>query len=353
MNPAVNRDLTVSQFLEIYVADHMLAKGLSYESSERWKLERVERMWGSQKLGEIQHADVMAFVLSLQRSTVQASTVRRYFARIRHMFGWAERHDYIQSTPIKKGLIELQPENNERSRRPTAEELHAILEAADPFLRDYLIVMLDTGLRRKSLLGLQFRQVRWEEGRNGVVSLPPRLLKQRKGQRIPLTRSARVVLARRFEQLGGLASGDAYVFGDAFGQKYMSPTPVVKRWNAALKAAGLKDPERGIDPDLQLRDLRGESASRLKDQRVPVSTIQQYLGHSSLAMTQRYLRPRVGELQEVADALERYAVQEEPTVKPTAGDSGENELSDSLRKYGGPPGDRTQDTVIKSHVLYH
>ena len=36
-----------------------------------------------------------------------------------------------------------------------------------------------------------------------------------------------------------------------------------------------------------------------------------------------------------------------------ANETADNSLSEGELGIGGPPGDRTQDTVIKSHVLYH
>jgi hypothetical protein len=48
------------------------------------------------------------------------------------------------------------------------------------------------------------------------------------------------------------------------------------------------------------------------------------------------------------------------TITGTIGRAGADQLRDRLAKsgkflgkIGGPPGDRTRDTVIKSHVLYH
>ena len=358
-------DLTVSEFLDVYTSDYVQARQLaSYATSERWRLEQFRRRWGSQRISAIQHADIETYLVDIRKTGARPSTVKRYFARLSHMFRWAERQGYLERTPIQPGKFDLQPENNERSRRPSSDELNRILDAADPFLRDYLLVKLDTGLRRGSLLNLQFKHVRWDDGRQGVLSLPPRLLKQGKGQRIPLTTAARAVMERRLFQLGDFASDDAYVFGDAAGTRYRSATPIVSRWNAALKKTGLKDAERGIDVDLHEHDLRGECASRLKDPSVNVSVIQRFLGHSSLAMTQRYLRPRVGELEDAADALEQYGLSEEPTIKPTVAGSGTPAdaiaasnatpvlLSDGANLDGAEGQNRTADTMIFSHVLY-
>jgi hypothetical protein len=46
-----------------------------------------------------------------------------------------------------------------------------------------------------------------------------------------------------------------------------------------------------------------------------------------------------------------HSRQESAAQSPEA--SGANPLSEGYLVISGPPGDRTQDTVIKSHVLYH
>ncbi len=291
----------------------------SYGSSEKWKIARIRRRWGKRRIRDIRQIDVQRLLNDIGKGGAKPATVRRYFARIRHMLNWAERYEFIEKNPIRKGAIELEPEHNERSRRPTPDELNGIFKAADQFLKDYLEVKLDTGLRRGSMLRLQFKYIDESQGRHGVLVIPPRLLKQRKGQILPLTLRAKTVLARRWAPLSNSRLGrEAFVFGDESGNAFKSVTPFTKRWYAALRVAGIKDSKKGIDLDLHEHDLRGECASRLNELGMPLSTIQQWLGHSSLAMTQRYLRARVGELNDAAAALDTLeGLREGPTLGPT------------------------------------
>lgn len=89
------------------------------------------------------------------------------------------------------------------------------------------------------------------------------------------------------------------MFGSVVGEVYRSSNPLRDRWKAAVTSAGLDG------TDLRFHDLRGEAASRLADLGVPVHIIMRFLDHGSLAMTQRYLRARVGALDDLAD-LERH-----------------------------------------------
>jgi integrase len=69
---------------------------------------------------------------------------------------------------------------------------------------------------------------------------------------------------------------DAYVFGDAVGQRVKS---VRTAWKNATEAAGLDG--------LQLRDLRHEAGSRFDEAGVPISYTSKILGHSNLNTTSR------------------------------------------------------------------
>ena len=64
-------------------------------------------------------------------------------------------------------------------------------------------------------------------------------------------------------------------------------------------------------------------------------------------------RGRDGTITEIGPGEPEFRVEFDDGRQPTTGyltscGSRRHELSD-----GGPPGDRTRDTVIKSHVLYH
>ncbi len=104
----VNGDITVAQFLDTYVEEHMKARRLSsYRSSERWKIDRVRKRWGKRRLRDLRQIDILSFLNDLRKKDVQPSTVRRHYARINHMLNWAERYEYIDHNPLKKGAFEL------------------------------------------------------------------------------------------------------------------------------------------------------------------------------------------------------------------------------------------------------
>lgn len=99
------------------------------------------------------------------------------------------------------------------------------------------------------------------------------------------------------EMREGLGLGpDAYVFGTDLG---FQRKDFRDAWKSALKSAGLRH------LDIHWHDLRGEFGSRLLEAGVNLRDIQKIYGHSSLNVTERYLRPRVSAFQDAFTKLER------------------------------------------------
>jgi hypothetical protein len=86
-----------------------------------------------------------------------------------------------------------------------------------------------------------------------------------------------------------------------------------------------------------------------------------FLGHAITTAT-RYLQSSALGLEKALEQLESGEMRtkggQDKEVATGAGaadaaDGAGNALAGQRLDVGGPPGDRTQDTVIKSHVLYH
>lgn len=295
-SPSSPRPATFAAFLTLYQVEYCEAKGLrSWGSDRKWKLGKVAKVWGERPLTAIASKDVEAFFSALRAEGAAPATLRRYYAHLRHAFGWAERRKLIERSPVRDAHVELPKEENERTRRLEQHEERALFAVADPFLRDAMIVTLATCVRRRTLLALQRKHISLERS---TLTLPSSLLKGKRPLVLPLTRRAKGALARRLRVLPD--SPDAFIFGDEAGNAFKGPTPLTRRWYEALEKAGLRH------ANLWWHDLRGEGASRLAEMRVSIDVIRRLLGHTTLAMTQRYLRARVGQLAEVVEALERW-----------------------------------------------
>lgn len=116
------------------------------------------------------------------------------------------------------------------------------------------------------------------------TSAPARLLrpaatKTRTGRTIPISsRVCAILEMRRHDPNGDEHPATAHVFGNAIGQRVGS---VKSSWRTACRKAGIED--------LHFHDLRREAGSRWLDHGVPLHTVRDWLGHTSVAQTSTYL----------------------------------------------------------------
>lgn len=152
-----------------------------------------------------------------------------------------------------------------------------------------VLVALNTGLRRSELLGLTWGAVNLSEKLLTVVAATA---KSGHTRRVPLNAEAFAVLTA-WHRRQGKPKGDAFVFPGASGKQMKR---IDTAWAALTKAAGLKD--------FRLHDCRHHFASKLVQAGVDLYTVKELLGHSEIAMSERYSHLAPGNLRA---AVERVA----------------------------------------------
>ena len=207
--------------------------------------------------------------------------VNRNLMLLRACFNWAiVPGGYLTATPFKIGpvtAVHLFPElARERRLEPGEEE--RLLPACGPHLRALVTAALETVCRIGELLSLQWRQVRWDQNE---IHLPAGKTKARKPRYMPISQRLHAMLEmRRHDPDGEVHGPDAYVFGNALGERAYYAT-VSDAWVRACKRAQITG--------LHFHDLRREAASRLLEGDVPEQYVQAVLGHADLSTTSKYL----------------------------------------------------------------
>jgi len=283
--------------------------------------------------------------------------LNRLLARLRHLFNWAIAQGYVDATPFKRhGVVVVRLDmraETPRVRRLEPGEEERLLNAANPDLRPVIVAALSTGCRVGELLGLRWGDVRFdEEGKGRWLVLPGSRTKTYQTRRIPVgTRLQAELEMRRHDPKGTEFPPDAHVFGNEVGEAVGS---IVKGWRLACARAGIRD--------LNFHDLRREFASRLLESGASEHDVRDFLGHANITTTSRYLQSSALRLEKALEQLEsgekrtKGGQDKEIATGAGAADAATGSgkpLADERLEAGGPPGDRTQDTVIKSHVLYH
>ena len=225
----------------------------------------------------------------------------RMLAALRCLFNFAIRKGYVDATPFKRfGVTVITLDSRAetpRQRRLDAGEEDRLLAVATGLIRDLLIALLETGCRRGELLSLQFSQIRWNEN---VLMLPADKTKTRRARVIPITATLRGVLERRQKGPDGQTLGPGcYVFGTETGERVGR---VDVAWRATCTAAGITN--------LHLHDLRREFASRLLESGAHMALVRDWLGHTSLTMTSRYLATTAVGLQTAREQFEQHRAQQ-------------------------------------------
>jgi integrase len=210
--------------------------------------------------------------------------INRSLERLRALFNFAIARDlYPRENPfVKHGqpVIALAPETA-RKRRLQGDEEARLLQHASPELRDLIVAALDTGMRRRELLSLQWAHVLYdakhqpkdlvvtaENSKTGIEREVP-VLSRRFGE---------ILLRRRLGPNGKKLPLTVHVFGNEVGEEVDN---VKTSWRAACRRAGIEG--------LNFHDLRRECGSRWLEAGVGLLTVSYYLGHKKVTTTDTYL----------------------------------------------------------------
>jgi integrase len=203
---------------------------------------------------------------------VKPSSVRRELVILRHVFEVARREWGlpIRENPFKH--ISLPRDARPRERRLLGGDegrLYGALGSRSAwYLRPFLILLIETGMRRGELLSIRWRDV--DFGTNTV-----QILKTKNGhpRRIPLTPTAQ-------RTLQSLTQRDERVFP-------VTANAIRLAWERLRTRAGL--------PDLRLHDLRHEAVSRFFELGLSTPEVALISGHRDPRMLARYthLRPEL------------------------------------------------------------
>jgi integrase len=184
------------------------------------------------------------------------------------MFNKAVDWDMVEQSPFAKGKSLTLKENNMRKRYLTDGEVARLLSECKHASHLWRVVftVLNTGMRRKEVLGLK-----WDQIRDGIIYLTD--TKMSEPREIPVNDD----LATMFKEIRrdkGLASPYVFTWG---GKKIKS---VSYGLNAACRRAGIAN--------FRFHDLRHTFASQLVIRGASLKEVQELLGHKTMTMTLRY-----------------------------------------------------------------
>lgn len=224
---------------------------------------------------------IRSYLARLYRKEEKKSTIARKLAAIRSFFQFCMQKKWLKDNPAK--VVATPKQDKPVPSFLSEEEMAGLLDVPDtqrPLdLRDkaLLEMLYAAGLRVSELVGLDLEDINFEE----------RLLRVRgKGKKerlVPYGRAAEDSLYAYFRVRPSLAQGrmgEAAVFLNYRGER-LSARSVQRIVRACIRQTALK---RKISP----HSLRHSFASHLLSRGADLRSIQELLGHASLATTQKY-----------------------------------------------------------------
>lgn len=311
-----------------FITEHLPT--IKTRSGDRYvvSIENLKRSFKGMDLAKIGSASLIEFVSMRQKDrvplpprskavtnknkVVSSPTIRRDLACLSSIFGMAIEWEWVDINPVGPFLKRMRrrglKENSSRTRYLSHAEEKALLANARPYVADGIRFAIDTGLRKEEQFSRNWSHIDIDRNEITIHGSTSKNAKDRRVPMLPRTRALMRTLNK--------SDKTAAVFW------HNSRGGVVKKrgnrkaprrfltMDRGLKAAA----RRACIPDVRWHDLRRTCGCRLlQDHGLSIEKVSKWLGHSSIAVTERaYAFLNVEHLHkaiEHAPALERPVIE--------------------------------------------
>jgi len=232
----------------------------------------LERHFEGKTLQEMTPGAVQEFISARLAEGVSKATVNRNRACLSKMFSCAKQWGYYGGeNPV--AAVKPFRESPNRFRFLSAEEADQLMEHASPHVRPIILTMLHSGGRVTEVLRLQWGDVDLERG---VLYFDQSNTKSGKQREVPVSPELAAMFRER-RKVRSLREADGHVF-TWMGQP-------IQRFEGAFRTARKRT---GLGDDVTPHTCRHTFASWYMINGGDLYRLQKYLGHSTIALTQRY-----------------------------------------------------------------
>lgn len=312
---ASNPRITLNEIIEKYLSEGVnpSAREVTIAGYEYVLRHYVGEVMGKRRFSDVNEALVLKWRAHLRASGMSTRTIRLSNQQFNALYRWAARHTYASTNPVESAGPVTGPKGR-RGNGLEHEQARAYLSAAaGDELETLVIVALGLGLRRSETAALRWSVIDLERatlhvsrgvvefsrnGRTVVVEDEPKT--ESSDRHLPLPPFVVDALRRRKDSqmasraaLGLKWSESTYVFANDDGTLPL-PSTLTHRFAAFKKRHSL--------PSVPLKDLRHSTAHLMLSALIPLESVSQVLGHSSVAITKDVYGGVVRELTERAMA---------------------------------------------------
>jgi integrase len=239
--------------------------------NERYVIKTLKHVFRHRKLSDLTPEDAERFKTT-RSGAVKPATVNRELTILKHMLSKAQEWKFIPINPFRGVRFLRVPKQIERVLEMDEEKrlVAACNRVRSPFLRHFVLLALNTGMRRSELLSLEWPQVDLIGRGIRVVNA-----KSSSGERIiPMNETAYAL----FQDLA--VERSSYLVFPSNRKPGKRFVDLKKAFKKALQLARIAH--------IRVHDLRHTFATRLVQAGVDLITVQHLLGHAKIAMTARY-----------------------------------------------------------------
>ena len=218
----------------------------------------------------------------------QIATVNSSIRVLRRVLNLAVEWGIITAAP----KLKVMSGERRRERVVSGEEEARYLAVASEPLGSIARVLADTGMRPEECFRLRWEHVTWLNGRNGALLVTHG--KTASARRVlPMTPRVRVVLESRWNAAGKPEDGWVWAAGTRSG--HVEPNSIYGQHLAALEASMVRA--------FVLYSLRHTFLTRLGESGCDAWTLARIAGHSSVAISNRYVHPSEDRVMEAISRL--------------------------------------------------
>ena len=275
-NPALRQikpkpfDEMVAEFLEKHARQRRDYESFAYNTDV------LLRYFDGQMLQDITPAVIEAFVASRLAEGVRQATTNRQRACLSKIFACAKTWGYYGGdNPVR--AVKRFPESPGRTRFLSGREADRLSSCAPRHLEPVVLCGLHTGGRLTEILRLKWEDIRLDGDRGGVLYFTQENTKSAKQREIPISPELAKLLHER--QRVRAIGGDARKF--VFTRHGRRMADIRTAFEKARKRAGLGS-------DVSFHVLRHTFASWFMINGGDPYRLQKLLGHTTIALTQRY-----------------------------------------------------------------
>lgn len=267
-------------------------------ADRRYLVDAIKRHMGNPWLQDLNAFAVERFKRDRASDGVTQATVNRAVGMFKHFVGLAAAWGWITDRTAKSVRgVKLFKEPPGRVRYLTGDEQEQLLAGLRDDVRPIAVTALLTGMRLGEIVNLT----------KNAVDLDGRLItltktKNNRVRRVPIHDDLVPLLRAAMERSIG-----PFVFTNLAGRPHSHQATVVFR--ETVRKLGIQD--------LRFHDLRHDFATKLRRRGVGLDVIAQLLGHTTLAMTQRYAHIGLESLRDAVDQLDGGIGEAERPSRPS------------------------------------